>query len=147
VAKARIECSKMTICSPSEVWWSAECLQNTTLARNLLQPPHLTVMRWGGDETGGDGRGAVRRADFCVCMCVCVRVRREGGIQGGRERERRQVASLAGHCLPGTGGDGGDEVGHPRKVEIRLPGKGNSNSHGARPVYQNHLDDKVDSDQ
>jgi len=22
-----------------------------------------------------------------------------------------------------------------RKVEIRLPGKGNSNSHGARPVY------------
>jgi len=30
--------------------------------------------------------------------------------------------------------------GHPtpkptRKVDIRLPGKGNSNSHGARPVY------------
>jgi len=23
----------------------------------------------------------------------------------------------------------------PRKVDIRLPGKGNSNSHGARPVY------------
>ena len=22
-----------------------------------------------------------------------------------------------------------------RKVDIRLPGKGNSNSHGARPVY------------
>ena len=28
-----------------------------------------------------------------------------------------------------------------RKVDIRLPGKGNSNSHGARPVYQNHLED------
>ena len=25
--------------------------------------------------------------------------------------------------------------------------KGNSNSHGARPVYSNHLDDKLDSDQ
>ena len=27
------------------------------------------------------------------------------------------------------------------KVDIRLPGKGNSNSHDARPVYSNHLDD------
>ena len=26
----------------------------------------------------------------------------------------------------------------PRKVEIRLPGKGDSNSHGARPVHQKH---------
>ena len=26
----------------------------------------------------------------------------------------------------------------PRKVDIRLPGKGNSNSHGARPVHQKH---------
>ena len=24
----------------------------------------------------------------------------------------------------------------PRKVDVRLPGKGNSNSHGARPVHQ-----------
>jgi len=35
----------------------------------------------------------------------------------------------------------------PRKVDIMLHGKGNSNSHGARPVYSNHLDEKVDSDQ
>ena len=28
-----------------------------------------------------------------------------------------------------------------RKVDIRLSGKGNSNSHGAGPVYYNHLDD------
>ena len=34
-----------------------------------------------------------------------------------------------------------------RKVDIRLHGKGNSSSHGARPVYKNHLDDKEDSDQ
>ena len=35
----------------------------------------------------------------------------------------------------------------PRKVDIRLPEKRNSNSHGARPFYYNHLDDPVDSDQ
>ena len=29
----------------------------------------------------------------------------------------------------------------PEKVDRRLPGKGNSNSHGARPVYENYLDD------
>jgi len=34
-----------------------------------------------------------------------------------------------------------------RKVDIGLPGKGNSNSDGVRPVYYNHLDDQVDSDQ
>ena len=28
--------------------------------------------------------------------------------------------------------------GLPRKVDIRLPGKGDSNSHGARPVHQKH---------
>jgi hypothetical protein len=32
-------------------------------------------------------------------------------------------------------------------VDRRLPGKKNSNSHGARPVYLNRLDDEVDSDQ
>ena len=31
-----------------------------------------------------------------------------------------------------------------KEARIRLYGKGNSNSHGARPVYQNHLDDKVE---
>ena len=35
----------------------------------------------------------------------------------------------------------------PRKVDARLPGTGNSNSHGARPVHFDHLDDQVDSDQ
>ena len=28
-----------------------------------------------------------------------------------------------------------DLVGPPRKVDVRLPGKGNSKSHGARPVH------------
>ena len=34
-----------------------------------------------------------------------------------------------------------------RKIDIRLPGKGNSNSHGARPAYLNDFDDSVNSDQ
>ena len=34
-----------------------------------------------------------------------------------------------------------------RKVDIRLPGKGNSNPHVARPVYSIHHDDEVHSDQ
>ena len=34
-----------------------------------------------------------------------------------------------------------------RKVDIRLPEKEDPNSHGARPVYSNHLDNEVDSDQ
>ena len=43
------------------------------------------------------------------------------------------------------GGDGG--VQHHGKVDIRQPEKTDSNSHGARPVHQNRLDDSVDSDQ
>jgi len=35
----------------------------------------------------------------------------------------------------------------PLEVDIRLPEKENSTSHGARPVSQNHLEDSVDSDQ
>ena len=30
---------------------------------------------------------------------------------------------------------------------MRIPGKGNSNSHGARPVFLNNIDDEQDSDQ
>ena len=33
------------------------------------------------------------------------------------------------------------QVAPARKVDIRLPGKGNSNFHGERPVHHNHLDD------
>ena len=38
-------------------------------------------------------------------------------------------------------------VGWTRKVDIRLPGEGSSNYHGARPVCKNLLDDEVASDQ
>ena len=34
-----------------------------------------------------------------------------------------------------------------RKVDVRLPGKGNSNSHGGEAGPPYHHDDKVDSDQ
>jgi hypothetical protein len=53
-----------------------------------------------------------------------VRRRRRGGCRSrGRNRRRRW--------------------GRDR----RLPAKGHSNSHGARPVYYNHLNDYVDSEQ
>ena len=38
----------------------------------------------------------------------------------------------------GSHGRRGRVYGEPRKVDIRLPGKGDSNSHGARPVHQKH---------
>ena len=34
--------------------------------------------------------------------------------------------------------DGRVMIARARKVDIRLPGKGDSNSHGARPVHQKH---------
>ena len=41
-----------------------------------------------------------------------------------------------------------DVLHSPRGRRIlRIPGKGDSNSHGTRPVYSNHLDDEVNSDQ
>ena len=52
--------------------------------------------------------------------------------------------------LYGSGDFGGLERGpaeHVFGVDIRLPGKGNSNTHGARPVYYNHFDDQANSDQ
>lgn len=34
-----------------------------------------------------------------------------------------------------------------RKVDIRLPGNGNSNAHGTKPVRSSHLCDQVDPNQ
>ena len=34
-----------------------------------------------------------------------------------------------------------DTESEARKVDIMLSGKVKSNSHGARPVYENHIDD------
>ena len=72
------------------------------------------------------------------------------------------------HCIQARGRVGGEVAGasplvrclrhlpifmsqfysvRARRVDIRLPGKENSKSHGARPVFSNCLDDYVDSDQ
>ena len=63
-----------------------------------------------------------------------------GRVVGARRAGRE--AALADNCLGGAGWSGArrgvegrEGGGHPRKVDIRLPGKGNSNPHGARPVY------------
>ena len=45
------------------------------------------------------------------------------------ERKPTKIVLLARHRLPVL------PVREFRKVDIRLPGKGNSNSRGARPVY------------
>ena len=54
-----------------------------------------------------------------------------------------------GFRVSGSGAHGSSSLksNTPRQVDVRPPGKGNSNSHGARPVYLNDLDDQVDSDQ
>ena len=57
-----------------------------------------------------------------------------------RERLRVRIDPVS------EGGDRGREGGRLRKGDVRLPGKRNSFSHGARPVYQKHLDDQRDSD-
>ena len=56
---------------------------------------------------------------------------------GNPNRPTRAISTSPHVAFPGC----------TRKVDIRLHGKGNSNSHGARPVYSNHVDDTVDSDQ
>ena len=63
-----------------------------------------------------------------------------------RSRVRVKGVSL-GSRFSGFGFACGRCTSGSRKVDVRLPGKGNSNSHGSRPVHSNHLDDKVDSDQ
>ena len=59
-----------------------------------------------------------------VCVCVQESVCETEKVQRG---SRRCIASTPGNRFdPGKG---------PRAVDIRLPGKGNSHSRGARPVY------------
>ena len=64
----------------------------------------------------------------------------ERGTPVGGARHRHKPGRTLRQLKPRRRG------GCPRKVDVRPPGKGNSNSHGARPVYYNHLDDSVDSD-
>ena len=46
-----------------------------------------------------------------------------------------QISDDREHDPRPRGPDGGSHPRPPRKVDIRLPGKGDSNSHGARPVF------------
>ena len=67
-------------------------------------------------------------------VCVYIYIVREPSETGcGCHRVR---IPPVWYSLPPTG-----------RVDIRLPGKGNSNSHGARSVHYNHLVDQVDSEQ
>ena len=72
------------------------------------------------------------------CVSVCVKER-----QSVTERVRKRphlvngvvpVGAVRPHCPP-LGPIPTHLEGIYRKVDVRLPGKGNSNSHGARPVH------------
>ena len=76
------------------------------------------------------------------------------GRQDIEVRSRKEQNLTAVHrFMAGSRGDGAigacrGEAGYGAgKVDIRLPGTGDSNSPGTRPFYYNHLDDPVDSDQ
>jgi len=64
-------------------------------------------------------------------------------INSGLEKGTPPPAPAHGLCLHSTI----CEMHEARKVDIRLQGEANSNSHGARPVYSNYPDDTVDSKQ
>ena len=55
----------------------------------------------------------------------------------GVSHERGTPVDRVSGAVCGRGGavHGGGGGGGTRKVDVRLPGKRNSNSHGARPVY------------
>ena len=79
----------------------------------------------------------------CVCVCVCVRMftwsRREGASVGVRVCLSTKTTTVPGVRNSGSGeretwGEGLRNAWLDSKAEKRLPGKGNSKSHGARPV-------------
>ena len=73
---------------------------------------------------------------------------REARERGESERGEKKRRERGVGCRRRDAGRGG--VAHltlHRKVDIRLHGRGSPNRYGARPVHQNHLDEKVDSDQ
>ena len=68
-----------------------------------------------------------------ACLIILAR---EVFVRGG---EGVEMAPEERRCTP--------HLDLVEQGKIRLPGKDNSNSHGARPVHYNHLGDYVDSDQ
>jgi hypothetical protein len=78
-------------------------------------------------------RRAAQRHTPCLALMPQANAGRLTRAAGSMER----AVAMAPRSLP---------CAHTR-VDIRPPEKGKLNSPGARLVYQNHLDDKVDSDQ
>ena len=85
------------------------------------------------DEEGKGGKGLPGAAGNSTSGSLTSAVKQSGKNhqKGGGERPKAPETPEKGK--PGKAG----KV-HPspaRKVDVRLPGKGNSNSHGARPVH------------
>ena len=76
-------------------------------------------------------------------VCVCARERdRDAERDGGREREHLLLLPLVvvdgahSHRVEVVLAQQQSDLLHLfGKADVRLPGSGNSNSHGARPVY------------
>ena len=83
----------------------------------------------------------------CVLLCFCttksIFVRRRTLSLFFTGQRRIVPGGIRSRGVPSSEVDG--PVPSAGEVDMRLPEKGNSNSHGARPVYFNHLDDEVDS--
>ena len=86
----------------------------------------LNRIKFACKGAAGIRAGDVGRISFKVSRNFTLKSRPESGLDClicaifARQRSAAEPPILAGH----------------RKVDIRLPGKGNSNSHGARPVHQ-----------
>ena len=74
-------------------------------------------------------------------MCERESVRERECVKHDELCAEREQLGRKGACGVREGASG------VRKVDVRLPGKGKSNSHGASPVYKTHPDNSVDSDQ
>ena len=76
----------------------------------------------------------LRRIDFVYHATLGLRVMKQ---------KKKKIHSRYSFCLPETGPSNNTEITRcggggcegAMKVDIRLPEKGNSNPHGARPVY------------
>ena len=83
-------------------------------------------------------------ASFYYVAALNVFLSEEGRFRLCFTGQRRIVpGGIRSRGVPSSEVDG--HVPSAGKVDMRLPGKRNSNSHGARPLYFNHLDDEVDS--
>ena len=111
---------------------------------DLLKPPRMQKKTDGGVK--GEGKGAVKVESEGSAKGESKG--KKGAIKSKGKTEKIEVKMEEGEDVAGVDGGGGGGSGvkkrkvaikvslpPTRKIDVRLPGKGNSNSHGERPVY------------